>query len=96
MRGTRHRLRRIEAGSLKGIEDLGPLLEAPRLEELLLSRAVSLSPSDPDRIAEHPTLAAFGWFAEDVPDKVWLPVVERIAKPEARAMHASDWFDSRG
>ena len=90
-----HNLRRVDAGSLKGIEGLGPLLDAPGLEELLLIRAVSLAPSDPESIAEHPTLAAFDWYAEDVPNKTWVPVVERVAKPKARAMHAQDWFDNR-
>ena len=89
------RLRRIEAGSLKGIKELGPLLDAPRLEELILERAVSLSSDDPARIAEHPTLSAFEWFAEDVPDRVWRPIVERIGRPKARAMHPEEWFDSR-
>lgn len=90
-----HKLRRVDAGSLKGIEALAPLVEAPGLEELLLIRAVSLATSDPDAIAEHPALAAFDWFAEDVPDKTWVPVVEKVDKPKARAMHAQDWFDSR-
>lgn len=89
------RLRRVEVGSMKGIEELGPLLDAPRLEELILARAVSLAPSDPARIAEHPTLCAFDWFAEDVPDKTWVPVVERVGKPKARAMYPEDWFDAR-
>lgn len=88
-------LRRIEAGSLKGIDELGPLLDAPGLEELLLVRAVSLAASDPDRIAEHPSLTAFHWYAEDVPDKVWVPIVERVRKPKAKSMHAQDWFESR-
>lgn len=89
------RLRRIEVGSLKGIEELAPLLDAPGLEELLLARAVSLAPTDPARIAEHPTLAAFDWFAEDVPTKTWVPVVERVGKPKARAMNPEQWFDAR-
>jgi hypothetical protein len=87
-------VRRIEAGSLKGIEQLGPLLEAPRLEELVLIRAVALSPSDPERIAGHPTLKAFDWFAEDVPNKVWVPVVEQVGKTKARTMHPEEWFAS--
>jgi hypothetical protein len=93
--GRLERLRRIEAGSLKGIEELGPLLDAPGLEELILIRAVSLSPSDPTRIAEHPTLSGFDWFAEDVPDKTWMPVVERVGRPKARATHPEEWFDTR-
>lgn len=88
-------LRRLHVGSMKGIEELAPLLDAPRLEELELAKAVSLAASDPPRIAEHPTLLAFSWFAEDVPNKVWVPVVERVAKPNVRPMHAKDWFDTR-
>ena len=89
------RLRRIEAGSLKGIEELGPLLEAPGIEELVLVRAVALSPADPDRIADHPTIRFLDWFAEDVPDKTWMPVVDRVAKPKATAMLPEKWFENR-
>lgn len=89
------RLRRVEIGSMKGIDGLGPLLDAPGLEELILQRAVTLAPSDPARIADHPTLSAFEWFAEDVPDRTWVPVVERVGKPKARAMYPDDWFNAR-
>lgn len=88
-------LRRIEVGSMKGIAELAPLLDAPNLEELLLARAVSLSPSDPALIASHPVLKAFEWFAEDVPVKVWAPVVELVDKPKAKPMLASAWFEAR-
>jgi hypothetical protein len=88
-------LRRIEAGSLKGIDGMGPLLDAPHLEELLLVRAVALAPSDPDRIATHPSLKAFDWFAEDVPDRTWLPVVERVGKPKTKVMPVEEWFANR-
>jgi hypothetical protein len=77
-------LRRIQVGSLKGIDGLGPLLDAPRLEELLLVRAVSLASSDPDRIATHPSLKAFDWSGEDVPVRTWLPFVKRVGKPKRR------------
>lgn len=88
-------LRRVEVGSLKGIDALGPLLDAPGLEELVLERAVALAASDVARIAAHPTINAFEWFAEDVPDKVWVPVVERVGKPKAKAMSVQDWFANR-
>lgn len=93
--GGLNQLRRLEVGSMKGIEELAPLLDAPHLEELQLAKAVSLSARDPDRIAEHLTLSAFEWFAEDVPNKVWVPVVERVNKPRVRPMHAIDWYESR-
>lgn len=89
------RLRRIEAGSLKGIEELAPLLDAPRLEELVLIRTVAVASTDPARIAEHPTLSAFNWFAEDVPNRIWQPVMSHIGKPKAHAVHPEEWFDSR-
>lgn len=78
---------------MKGLSGLGPLLEAPCLEELLLIRAVALSGADPEGIAAHPTIRAFEWFAEDVPVKTWVPVVDRVRRPKARPMKASDWFD---
>lgn len=85
-------LKRLEIGSMKGLSGLGPFLEAPCLEELLLSKAVALSNTDPAAIAAHPTIRAFEWFAEDVPDKTWVPVVDRVGRPKAKPMEASDWF----
>lgn len=41
---------------MKRLAGLGPLLEAPYLEELLLSKAVSLSSTDPEAIAAHPSI----------------------------------------
>jgi hypothetical protein len=86
-------LQRLEIGSMKGLSGLSPLLEAPRLEELLLIRAVALSSKDPEAIAAHPTIRAFEWFAEDVPDKTWVPVVDRVGRPKAQPMEPSAWFD---
>lgn len=85
-------LKRLEIGSMKGLSGLGPLLEAPCLEELLLIKAVALSSTDPAAIAAHPTIRAFEWFAEDVPDKTWVPVVDRVGRPKAKPVEASDWF----
>ncbi|WP_193608412.1 hypothetical protein [Nocardioides lijunqiniae] len=86
---------RVELGSMKGISGISPILAAPGLEELQLSRAVALAADDPRRIRDHPSLQAFGWFAEDVPDKVWHPVVTEVAKPPARSMHPEEWFANR-
>ncbi|MEF3405081.1 hypothetical protein [Agromyces sp. CCNWLW203] len=86
-------LERVEIGSMKGLSGLRPVLEAPFLEELVLMNAVGLSGTDPEAIAAHPTMRAFEWFAEDVPDSTWVPVMDRVGLPRARAMTASDWFD---
>ncbi len=88
-------LARVEIGSMKGLSTIGPLLDAPALRELLLIRKVGLDAADPDRIRDKPGLELFEWFAEDVPYKVWAPVMETVAKPKAKAMHAEDWFAQR-
>lgn len=85
-------LKRLEIGSMKGLSGLGPLLDAPRLQELLLIREVALSSTDPAAIAAHPTIRAFEWFAEDVPDKTWVPVVDQVRRPKVKPMEASAWF----
>ena len=87
-------LARLELGSMKGLETLEPLLRATSLRELLLVRQVAVSDEDVELIAQHPSLAAFGWFAEDVPDKTWVSVLERIDLPATRARSAKDWLAS--
>ncbi len=88
-------LARLELGSLKGLESLAPALDAPALEELFLIRAVSMEVDDPLRIRDASQIEAFSWFAEDVPDRVWVPVVQVVGKPPARAVMPSDWFAER-
>jgi hypothetical protein len=89
------KLMRLEVGSMKGLLSIAPLLDAPPLEELQLHKAVSLASGDPDLIAAHPRLREFYWNAEDVPYKVYAPVVERIAMPRAKSGYPSDWFQAR-
>jgi hypothetical protein len=86
-------LRRVELGSMKGLSGVGPVLEAPLLEEVVFMNEVGLSEADPEAMAAHPSMRAFEWFAEDVPDATWVPVMDRVGLPRARAMPASDWFD---
>lgn len=84
------RLQYAEVGSMKGLRGLTGLLDAPSLKELTLSRTVRLGPEDPESIAEHPTIRAFDWFAEDVPISTWQPVVERVNKPRP-TVHSQTW-----
>lgn len=88
-------LARLELGSLKGLESIAPALDAPALAELCLIRAVSLDADDPRRIREATQIRTFEWFAEDVPDRVWEPVVRAVDKPPAPAVNPSDWFANR-
>lgn len=79
-------------GQLRGIVSLRGLLEAPNLRELVLFGKVNVSEDDVSGIVDHPALEAFNWFAEDVPNKVWVPVLKKIELPKARPVHPEEWF----
>jgi hypothetical protein len=90
------RLVHVQLGSLKGLETIAGVAEAPHLGTLQLIRMVKLSDVDVDLLARHPTLRAFDWFWEDVPQRVALPVVDRLAHLErATAMSPADWLAER-
>lgn len=85
-------LRRLELGQMKRLEAICPALDAPALEELLLVRAVNVTFEDVAAVQSHPKLRSFDWFAEDVPDRVWVPVRQAITLPRARPVHPEEWF----
>ena len=89
------RLERAEIGQMRGLKTLAGLLQAPRLAELLLLRNVNVMPSDVDQICEHPSLQAFRWHAEDVPARIWEPVVHRIQLPKVAIQDAHEWIKQR-
>ena len=82
-------LDRAEIGSMKGLEGISGLLEAPALTELLFSQKVGVTQADAASIATHDTIKKFAWFAEDVPERVYVPFVERVGKPSA----GFDWWE---
>jgi hypothetical protein len=86
------RLERAAIGQTRGLPTLKEILAAPNLRELLLLKKVNLTPSDVDQIAAHPSIKNFSWLAEDVPDKVWVPVVKRLGLPAVSGYSAEDWF----
>jgi hypothetical protein len=85
-------LEHASVGQMGGLRSLHGLLQAPKLRELELAKKINVSEADVAEILRHPTIAAFRWFAEDVPDKVWVPVVEKLALPELSPMHPEEWF----
>lgn len=85
------KLDRVELGSMKGVEGISGVLQAPALSELVLIRKVGVSLADAAAIAAHPSINKFSWFAEDVPDRTWVPFVERVGKPGA----LWDWWERR-
>ncbi len=89
------RLARLELGSMKGLAGIGPALEAPALEELMLTRSVGLADDDPQSIRDKASIREFGWFAEDVPDRVWVPVRNTVGKLTTRSVYPEDWFKGR-
>lgn len=80
---------------MKGLAGIGPVLAAPALEELLLIRSVGLAEHDPEYIRCKTSLREFGWFAEDVPTRVWMPVLTAVGKPASAAISPEDWFRGR-
>ena len=87
------RLRRVELGSMKGLTGLTGVHEAPALRELVLSRKVGVADDDALRLASHPTLTHFDWFAEDVPVRIWWPFREAVGKPRAKAAFGAKWLE---
>ncbi len=79
-------------GQLRGLASLHGLLQAPNLRELELVRKINVSETDVNEIISHSAIEAFGWFAEDVPDKVWMPVLEKIGLPAVRHLYPEEWF----
>jgi hypothetical protein len=86
------KLEHASLGQMRGLLSLRELLKAPNLRELQFIRKISVSDDDVDGIINHPSIKQFGWSAEDVPDKVWVPVVEKIGLPSAPSRHPEDWF----
>ena len=95
--GGNERLLRVELGMLRGLRSLAPVLDAPKLEELVLTRDVPVSDEDVDRMLAHPTLRAFLWVALDVPLHRSRPVLERTdaALERARSVHVDTWLAER-
>jgi hypothetical protein len=85
-------LEHANLGQMRGLVSLHGLLQAPNLRELKLSRKINVSETDVNGIIGHPAIEAFSWFAEDVPSKVWVPVVEKIGLPEVPVMFPETWF----
>jgi hypothetical protein len=75
------KLEHVSIGQLKGLHSLREILEAPNLRELQFIKRIDVGDDDVEAINTHPSLEQFGWFAEDVPVKVWRPVLERIRLP---------------
>lgn len=89
-------LERAVLGQLKGLKELGGLLEAPNLRELALSKRVGVSVSDTMAIRAHPAIERFSWDPADVPVSVRQPVVDAIRLPELHCGWPLDWFAERG
>jgi len=85
-------LERASVGQMAGLVSLHGLLEAPSLRELELAKKIQVSETDVAEVINHPAIEAFSWFAENVPDKVWVPVVKKIALPPVRPMNPEEWF----
>ncbi len=86
------RLQRLEVGMMRGLERIGPLLEAPAIEELYLHKWVNVTTDDVERLKHHPTLRSFDWWGVEVPSSRWIPVLEAVGLPKANPVMPRDWF----
>jgi hypothetical protein len=93
---TASKLEHVSLGQLRRLPSIAGVLDAPNLRELQLSRKMNVPPSDVERVRRHPALQRFSWFAEDVPHKVWVPVVEAVALPPVPVQFPADWFKAKG
>lgn len=91
------KLGRVEIGMMEGLGSLKPVLAAPKLTEIFLTKKVNVSKSDVTAIEKHKTLERFGWSTEDVPAKLFEPVLVRLLDEgkleDADAMLPQEWFD---
>ena len=88
-------LEHASLGLMRGLHSLSGLLHAPMLQELALLKDVRMSESDIKNIKKHPALQRFSWFAEDVPNRVWMPVVAAIQLPPVAPLSPDQWFIQR-
>jgi len=86
------KLRRAQLGQMKSLPSIGPVLAAPKLQELVLHNHVRVSPDDVQTMRDHPHLSAFEWFGENIPVKMWEPVRKAVGLPLAKAIHPEEWF----
>ena len=86
------KLEHVSVGQMISLISLQGILEAPSLREFQLLKKVNVNEDDVEGIIKHPSIKQFSWFAEDVPNKVWAPVVEKIKLPPVPFRSLEDWF----
>lgn len=91
--GAHEKLEYASIGQMRGLQSLAGVLQAPQLRQLQFIRKLCVSSDDLERIVNHPTIKQFSWFAEDVPAKLWMPVVKQIALPAVPNVLPEDWFE---
>ncbi|MFD6165689.1 hypothetical protein ACFWFR_10900 [Oerskovia sp. NPDC060287] len=84
----------VDLGRLPGLDGIEGVLAAPHLTDLTFVRAVGVAPGDAGRIAAS-GVRRFEWFAEDVPDRVWVPFREAVGLPRSVPTTVDDWFAAR-
>lgn len=87
------RLRRVEIGQMKGLKNLMTIWRADQIREILLTKEVPITERDIDCINAMPNLDGFLWSAEDIPARRFMPIREGVTVPEARNLHAHQWFE---
>jgi Leucine-rich repeat (LRR) protein len=90
--GAHRALRQVQLGSMKGLTSLAGVTDAPVLTTLFLKGNVNVTDDDLDCLAGHPALRAFDWFWGDVPQRIALPVLDRLAHlAKPTPIRAEEW-----
>jgi hypothetical protein len=87
-----NKLLRIQIGQVKFLQSIGPALEAPHLQELLLSKFVGVTQKDIDSIRNHKHLANFSWDILDTPRRVYESTMQQIHLPLAKSEFPDKWY----
>ena len=83
------KLDRVEIGSMKGLQGISGLLQAPSLKELVFLNWMGVTQADAEAIASHHSIEKFRWYAEDAPERIWVPFLELVGKPATDF----DWWE---
>jgi hypothetical protein len=86
------RLSRIELGQLRALHDWAALAEAPGLEELVFQNKLYPDDEIVEKLARHPTLRTFSWFAPDEPISRVESVTQRLERPPASVARQEEWL----
>src|SRR5581483_5355477 len=90
--GSADALRRVQLGQLRSLQIRDPLADAPTLEELFFVNKLDPDEAVVTRLASHPSLQTFSWWAPDEPIGKVRRIVETVGRPPATIERRETWL----